>query len=97
MKQHLTKGGTVYINLLDVDPTRQADRDQFAAVYAALSYVVRKRIENAFYIAHWHQLVERKHPPVVEKQDNINHLRVDINDIIDNANVIKHLIEPTEV
>lgn len=95
IKQTLTKDGHVIISLLDVDVDQQEERDQFCYLYLALEYNVRKKIENAYYKALSQGLVERKNDVVVQKKDGINYIRVHVNDILDNINIIKHLIEPT--
>ena len=59
----------------------------------ALEYNVRKKIENAYYKALSQRLVERKNDVVVQKQGGINYIRVHVNDILDNINIIKHLID----
>lgn len=93
IKQTLTKDGQIQISLLDVDITRQEERDQFCYLYMALEYNVRKKIENAYYKALSQRLVERKNDVVVQKQGGINYIRVHVNDILDNINIIKHLID----
>ena len=88
--QKLTKDGGLYISLLDVDVEVQEDRDRFCYLYLALDYDVRKKIENAFYRALAQGLIERKEPVVVQRKGGINYIRVHVNDILDNINIIKH-------
>jgi hypothetical protein len=94
--QKLTKDGSVCISLLDVDVTLQEDRDQFRYLYLALSYQIKKRIENAFYKALTKGLVQRNHDVVVQKKDGINIIQVHVEDVLDNINIIKHSIEIIE-
>lgn len=86
----LTKDGGLYISLLDVDVEVQEDRDRFCYLYLALDYDVRKKIENAFYRALSQGLIERKESVVVQRKGGINYIRVHVNDILDNINIIKH-------
>lgn len=95
INQKLTSNGCLSISLLDVNTDVQEERDKFAYFYIALDYDVRKRIENAFYMALHKRLVVRNHKVLVQKQDGINYIRVHVEDILDNINIIKHLIEPT--
>ena len=88
--QKLTKDGGLYISLLDVNVYIQEERDKFCYLYYALDYDVRKKIENAFYRALTQGLIERKEPVVVQKKGGINYIRVHVNDILDNINIIKH-------
>lgn len=88
--QKLTKDGGLYISLLDVDVEVQEDRDRFCYLYLALDYDVRKKIENAFYRALSQGLIERKESVVVQRKGGINYIRVHVNDILDNINIIKH-------
>ena len=97
MKQHLTKDGQIHISLLDVDIEVPAERDQFGYLYLALEYNVRKKIENAYYKALSQGLIVRREDVVVQRRDGINYISVHVNDILSNINIIKHLIEPTEV
>ena len=97
MKQHLTKDGQIHINLLDVDIEIPAERDRFCYLYLALEYNVRKKIENAYYKALSQGLIVRRENVVVQRRGGINYISVHVNDILSNINIIKHLIEPTEV
>tara|TARA_R110002020_G_C16122205_1_gene760424 strand:- start:395 stop:688 length:294 start_codon:yes stop_codon:yes gene_type:complete len=97
MKQHLTKDGQIHISLLDVDNEIPAERDQFCYLYLALEYNVRKKIENAYYKALSQGLIVRRENVVVQRRGGINYISVHVNDILSNINIIKHLIEPTEV
>tara|TARA_R110000744_G_C18992344_1_gene520724 strand:+ start:110 stop:421 length:312 start_codon:yes stop_codon:yes gene_type:complete len=93
IKQLLTKDGQVCISLLDVDIDNQEERDKFAYLYMGLEHNVKKKIENAFYKALHQQLIERKQPMVIHKIGGINIIEVHVQDIIDNINIIKHILQ----
>lgn len=94
MRQELNRHGNLEIEIFEVH--NEEDRSQFMYWYTGLERHVKKRIENAFYQALVSGLVERKRPPVSHKQGGINIIEIHVEDIVDNLNVIKHLIEPTE-
>ena len=94
INQKLISNGCISISLLDVNTDVQEERDKFTYFYVALDYDVRKRIENAFYKALTQGLIERNQKVLVQKKDGINYIRVHVEDILDNINIIKHLIEP---
>ena len=76
--------------MLDVHVYIPEELYKFFFLYYALDYDVRTQIENAFYRALTQGLIERKEPVVVQKKGGINYIRVHVNDILDNINIIKH-------